>query len=149
MFGLTIPWAKIAGLVAIVVVGVVLYQVYDSQSTKIANLSTANGELAAARDNLLAVNSNLNQQIVTMVKDQEDRAKITTQIAVEKDVLAINLGTVNDDLQKAIVARDEALKSAGGQQCFDPSPSKPIEVDITWKAYCSVSKDPKCMAGSK
>lgn len=116
-------------------------------------MTTELSEEKAKVANLLEINASVNQELIRRVKDDEDRRK--TEEAIDQQTTDL-LGSVDDlgkQLAAAVAARKKLEREMANQSNGSNPPAfngVPIEINITWQAYCKVATtDPRCAPKEK
>lgn len=133
------------GIAAVVVVGGLFAASYAATSWN--KLVEENKTLELQRDAVLEVNSNLNNQIIAFVKDQETQEKFRGDIQQQSDEYAAGITSLEADLKKVRRERDKIKDILEKSGQIVPVVPEQEEIDITWKAYCKATHDPICTAG--
>lgn len=101
----------------------------------------------AAKDEVLKVNANLNEELKRRVKDEEDRNKINQDIDDETTAANNGIDPLKEKLLSAQEKRDELARKAkerNPELTLGPE-ADPSELTLTWQAYCKATRDPKCL----
>jgi vacuolar-type H+-ATPase subunit I/STV1 len=116
-------------------------------------MTTELSEEKAKVANLLEINASVNQELIRRIKDDEDRKK--TEEAIDQQTTDL-LGSVDElgaKLAKAVAERKKLEKQLANQSDGSKPPAFegiPVEIDITWQAYCKVAiTDPRCAPKEK
>lgn len=116
-------------------------------------MTTELSEEKAKVANLLEINASVNAELIRRVKDDEDRRKTEEAIDQQTTDLLGSVDELGEKLKKAVEARKKLESELANQSNGSKPPvfkGIPVEIDITWQAYCKVaSTDPRCAPKEK
>lgn len=150
-----IPFIILLVVVAVGFAGKQAVQSYQGMATDLSNETSA-------KNNVLGVNANLNQTIIDLTKDKENRSNANLKIATDTGNANAAMDSLRADLERAIAERDAARKAVppkapgnvvstsctSEERSSDPLDEDTVELKYAWMAFCkAMPNSAQCIKG--